>query len=151
MQTGQKIAFFRDEIGLTQEELAQKLFVSRELVSKWETNKRRPSYDMALKLSEIFLVPVEEIVDTDSRIFEELSNLFPENFDSSSNQMSNIINAFLETLSKTERTIFISRYYYFQSSSETAKELLCSEANVRRKLSKIRTKLKLFLAEGNYE
>ena len=151
MQTGQKIAFFRDKIGMTQEELAQKLFVSRELVSKWETNKRRPSYDMALKLSEIFLVPAEEIVDTDSRIFEELSNLFPENFDSSSNQMSNIINAFLETLPKTERTIFISRYYYFQSSSETAKELLCSEANVRRKLSKIRTKLKLFLAEGNYE
>ena len=36
MQTGQKLQALRVQRGMTQEQLAERLFVSRELVSKWE-------------------------------------------------------------------------------------------------------------------
>ena len=42
MDTGAKVAELRKAKGLTQQELAGKLFVSRELVCKWENGERRP-------------------------------------------------------------------------------------------------------------
>ena len=42
MDLGERIASARAEAGVTQQELAEMLFVSRELVSKWELGQRRP-------------------------------------------------------------------------------------------------------------
>ncbi|MBQ1847593.1 MAG: helix-turn-helix transcriptional regulator, partial [Clostridia bacterium] len=44
MDIGKSIAKLRLSRGITQEELANRLFVSRDLVSKWETGARRPDY-----------------------------------------------------------------------------------------------------------
>ncbi|MBR3020241.1 MAG: helix-turn-helix transcriptional regulator [Clostridia bacterium] len=44
MDFGKKIADARMAANMTQQELAEKLFVSRELISKWENGLRRPNY-----------------------------------------------------------------------------------------------------------
>lgn len=52
----------RAESGLTQEQLAEKLFISRQSVSSWENDRTQPDLEMLGKLSEIFGVSVEELV-----------------------------------------------------------------------------------------
>ncbi|MDE5855414.1 MAG: helix-turn-helix domain-containing protein, partial [Anaeroplasmataceae bacterium] len=42
---GQKLTKYRKEMGLTQDEVAEKLFVTRQLVSKWEKGNGVPSID----------------------------------------------------------------------------------------------------------
>ena len=56
MQTGQIIAKQRTQMGLSQVQLADSLFVSRDLVSKWETGKRFPEYKLVLDMAELFSV-----------------------------------------------------------------------------------------------
>ena len=52
---------------MSQEELAQKLFVSRQAVSSWENNRTQPDLDMIKNLSEIFDVEVEELLYGEKR------------------------------------------------------------------------------------
>lgn len=52
---------------LSQEELAQKLFISRQAVSSWENNRTQPDVEMIKKLSELFDVPVEELLYGENR------------------------------------------------------------------------------------
>ena len=47
--------------GLTQEELAQKISVSRQTINAMEANKYVPSTVLALKLAKLFNQPVEEL------------------------------------------------------------------------------------------
>lgn len=52
----------RKEKGLTQEELAEKLYVDRGTISKWERGIYLPKPDLLLKLSEVFNISVNEIL-----------------------------------------------------------------------------------------
>ena len=54
MTTGEKIQFYRKKIGLSQEELGQKMLVSRQTVSLWEMDKTLPTVDNLLRLKDIF-------------------------------------------------------------------------------------------------
>ena len=67
--TGHKIAMLRTQANLTQEQLAEKLYVTRELVSKWETGKRNPDYKTIVKLAEIFSVDTDEIINHNEFLF----------------------------------------------------------------------------------
>lgn len=49
LKTGQRIAPLRAQANLTREQLAALLFVSRDPVSEWETEKSMPNYKMILK------------------------------------------------------------------------------------------------------
>lgn len=147
MQTGQKIAFLRKKSGLSQDELAERLFVSRELVSKWENGKRNPDYKMLAAISAVFGVSSDDIFDVNCKVFDELRLCFPKNTEFSQKQINDILNLFLKELSQIERTIFISRYYYGQSSDETAALLGLRGGYVRKKLTVIRKKLTEFAKE----
>lgn len=70
MTVGEKIQYYRKKFGLSQEELGQKLLVSRQTVSLWEMDKTLPTVDNLIRLKEIFSVPVDEIL-SDSEITEE--------------------------------------------------------------------------------
>ena len=59
---GNNIASKRKELNLTQEELANKLFVTRQLVSKWENGTGVPSIDDLLNMSEIFGITIEDLL-----------------------------------------------------------------------------------------
>ena len=53
----------RKELGLTQQELADKLFVSDKVISKWETGKCMPDYSIIKSLCEELEVTVAELMD----------------------------------------------------------------------------------------
>ena len=52
----------RKEKGMTQDELAEKLNVTRQAVSNWEMGKTQPGVDTLTRLAEIFDVSVERII-----------------------------------------------------------------------------------------
>ena len=62
MTVGEKIQLYRKRNGLSQEELGQKLLVSRQTVSLWEMDKTLPTVDNLLRLKEIFSVSVDDIL-----------------------------------------------------------------------------------------
>lgn len=51
----------RSEIGLTQQELGDKLGVSRQAIIALETSKHIPSLDLAYKIAALFEKPIEQI------------------------------------------------------------------------------------------
>lgn len=71
MTVGEKIQYYRKKSGLSQEELGQKLLVSRQTVSLWEMDKTLPTVDNLIRLKEIFSVAVDDIL-SESEITEEV-------------------------------------------------------------------------------
>ena len=62
MNLGEKIYKLRTERNLSQGDLAEMLEVSRQSISKWETNGSVPDLDKIIKLSSIFGVTLDELV-----------------------------------------------------------------------------------------
>lgn len=62
IKVGKKIAKYRKQHELTQDDIAEKLFVTRQLVSKWENGSGIPSIDVLLELSKLFKVTFEDIL-----------------------------------------------------------------------------------------
>ena len=59
MSFGENLQFYRAREGLTQEELAERLNVSRQSVSKWESAQSMPDIDKILQLSSLFSVTTD--------------------------------------------------------------------------------------------
>lgn len=64
MTLGQRIGQYRRDLGISQEELGGRLGVSRQAVSKWETDAATPDMENLLALSRIFGVSVAELTAT---------------------------------------------------------------------------------------
>lgn len=64
MTLGQRIAQYRRNLGISQEELGARLDVSRQAVSKWETDAARPDMENLLSLAREFGVSVAELTQT---------------------------------------------------------------------------------------
>ena len=62
MEFHDKLAELRKSKGLTQEELAQALFVSRTAVSKWESGRGYPGIDSLKEISRFFAVTIDELI-----------------------------------------------------------------------------------------
>ena len=65
MQIGAQIKRHRGELGLSQDGLAAKVYVSRQTISSWETGKTYPDVQSLLMLSELFGVTVDDLVKGD--------------------------------------------------------------------------------------
>lgn len=63
MTIGKRIAHLRKEKGLTQEELAQHMGISPQAVSKWENDQTCPDISALPKLSRLFEVTVDELLE----------------------------------------------------------------------------------------
>ena len=63
MSLGNNIYTLRSKADLSQEELAAKLGVSRQSVSKWETDASVPDVDKLIQLSKIFEITLDELVN----------------------------------------------------------------------------------------
>lgn len=75
MDIGNKIKTYRKIQNHSQEELARKVYVSRQTVSNWETNKRYPDIQNILLLSVLFDVSVDELIRGDLEAMKDkLSN-----------------------------------------------------------------------------
>ena len=62
MEFHEKLQKLRKEKGLTQEELAQQLFVSRTAVSKWESGRGYPNIESLKDLAAFFSVTLDELL-----------------------------------------------------------------------------------------
>lgn len=58
----EKLKLFRKENGFTQEELADKLNVSRQAITKWECNEGMPDIENLKQISELFGVSIDELI-----------------------------------------------------------------------------------------
>ena len=75
----------RKELGLTQEELAQKLFVTEKAISRWETGRGTPDISLLIPLAKILKVNVSELLNGENDIeevikYDELNKKFKFNF-----------------------------------------------------------------------
>ena len=62
MEFNEKLQELRKSKGLTQEELAEALFVSRTAISKWESGRGYPSLDSLKQISRFFAVTIDELI-----------------------------------------------------------------------------------------
>ncbi|HEO1280848.1 TPA: helix-turn-helix transcriptional regulator [Streptococcus agalactiae] len=65
MEIGQQIIRYRKQQALSQEELAEKVYVSRQSISNWENDKTYPDIHSLLLLSQIFQVSLDQIIKGD--------------------------------------------------------------------------------------
>ena len=130
-----------------QEQLAERLFVSADLVSKWERGIRRPDYRTVTELGAIFGVGPETLIDRESMAVEELGDVLPANAGKSF--LTDCINAVLGELPERERIVFMWRYNLFLDSKTIAAKLGKSDVSVRKMLSRTRKKLARFA--GRYK
>ena len=79
MEFHEKLQELRKSRGLTQEELAEALFVSRTAISKWESGRGYPSIDSLKEISSYFSVSIDDLLSGEQLIFiaekENKSNL----------------------------------------------------------------------------
>ena len=68
MDFGEKLKALRTERGLTQEQLAARLYVSRTAVSKWETGGGSPNLDSLQAVARLFDVSVDDLLSADDLI-----------------------------------------------------------------------------------
>ncbi len=71
MEVGNRIREERERLGLSQEGLARKVFVSRQTISNWETGKTYPDVQSLLLLSNLFEVTVDSLVKGDVEAMQE--------------------------------------------------------------------------------
>lgn len=62
MSFGEQILNRRKEIGLTQQNVADELHITRQTLSKWENNKSYPDLKLLLALSDLYHVPVDSLL-----------------------------------------------------------------------------------------
>ena len=65
MEFHEKLQELRKGRGLTQEELAEALYVSRTAISKWESGRGYPSIDSLKEISSYFSVTIDELLSSD--------------------------------------------------------------------------------------
>lgn len=65
MEFGTKLKNFREQKGITQQTLANQLFVSRQSVSRWECGSRYPDLMTAKKISDYFNISLDELISED--------------------------------------------------------------------------------------
>ena len=76
MNLGEKIVSLRKKNNLSQEELAEKIGVTRQTISKWELEETTPDINQAKKLSKLFNISLDELTNNDisNILVEKVSN-----------------------------------------------------------------------------
>src|SRR5699024_240317 len=62
----------KEEKRWSQDDLAEKMYVSRQSISKWETNKNYPSIDIIINLSDLFNITIDELLRSDDELKEKV-------------------------------------------------------------------------------
>lgn len=80
MTFGERLLAYRNAVNLSQEKLAEKVGVTRQTVSKWETNQSVPDFDKILPLCEVLGITTEELIKGEKENkSEELEEIKQEN------------------------------------------------------------------------
>lgn len=74
MDLGKKIMTMRNEKNLSQEQLAEKLNVTRQTISNWENGKFYPDIDSLVNLSKFFNVSLDVLLSYDDKVLDYLKD-----------------------------------------------------------------------------
>ncbi|WP_339146223.1 MULTISPECIES: helix-turn-helix transcriptional regulator [unclassified Sutcliffiella] len=66
MRLGEQIRTIRNKENLSQEQLGQKMNVTRQAIYKWESGKGYPDIQNLIKLSELFEISIDKLIKGDS-------------------------------------------------------------------------------------
>jgi len=72
MELSSQMKKYRTEAGLSQDALAEKIFVSRQTISNWETGKNYPDINSLLRMSEVFGISVDALLKGDVEEIKEM-------------------------------------------------------------------------------
>ena len=74
MELNAQIKKYRTEFNLSQEELAEKVYVTRQTISNWENGKSYPDIHSLLLLSSLFNVSLDQLIKGDVETMKEIIN-----------------------------------------------------------------------------
>ena len=74
MDLGKKIIEMRKNSKLSQEQLAEKLDVTRQTISNWENGKFYPDIDALVKISKFFNISLDDLLKYDDKVLEYLKD-----------------------------------------------------------------------------
>ena len=72
MELGKQIKKHRQEVQLSQEELAERVYVSRQTISNWENDKSYPDVNSLVLLSETFQISLDNLIKGDIEIMKDV-------------------------------------------------------------------------------
>ena len=72
MELGKQIKKHRQEAQLSQEELANRVYVSRQTISSWENDKSYPDVNSLVLLSEIFQISLDNLIKGDIEVMKDV-------------------------------------------------------------------------------
>ena len=93
MEFNEKLQKLRTNENLTQEELAEKLYVSRAAISKWESGRGYPSIDSLKAIAKYFHITIDELIGS-----EEIVDLAEQDMKSSNKKYTALICGILDCL-----------------------------------------------------
>ena len=70
MNLGNSLFHARKKCGLSQEEVAEKLGVSRQTISKWETNETVPDIYQSKKMAKLYHIALDDLIEIDVELSE---------------------------------------------------------------------------------
>ena len=73
MELGNQLQKLREKHDMSQQDLADKLNVSRQAIYKWEHNKGYPDIENLIALSDVFQVTVDEMIRSDDKLREKIN------------------------------------------------------------------------------
>lgn len=71
MELGKQIRKYRKEQSLSQDKLAEKVYVSRQTISNWENDKSYPDVNSLILLSEVFHTSIDNLIKGDVEVMKE--------------------------------------------------------------------------------
>ena len=71
MQLGNQIKKYRSELQISQEQLADRIYVSRQTISNWENEKSYPDVNSLVLLSEVFQTSIDHLIKGDIETMKE--------------------------------------------------------------------------------
>lgn len=71
MELGKQIKTKRSELNLSQDELADRIYVTRQTISNWENDKNYPDIHSLLLLSNVFHISLDELIKGDIEIMKD--------------------------------------------------------------------------------
>ena len=71
MELGSQIKKYRNELSLSQDALAEKVYVSRQTISNWENGKSYPDVNSLVLLSEVFQTSIDRLIKGDVEVMKK--------------------------------------------------------------------------------
>ena len=129
MEFSEKLQELRKKKNLTQEELANALFVSRTAISKWESGRGYPSIDSLKEISRYFCVSIDELICADEIVSAAVSE--KQDYKESIKWLIKIVNEKKEELDNIRNHSLITAYRELGKIYRDCKEVQNNELSIK--------------------